>query len=775
MEVGGRLLTFENGRLAGLAGGAVTVRCGDTVLLVTACASRKPREGADFLPLTIDVEEKMYAAGKVPGGFFRREGRPSADAVLMCRLTDRPIRPLFPKGFYHETQVIATILSADSVEQPDVLGIIGASAALAISDIPFDDPLGACRIGLVDGELVVNPTYEESKNGLLDLIVAGTGDAVMMVEAGANQVSESVLVDALRLAQEVNGAIVDLIREMQQKVGKEKWTFEPDPAAAISERAAKDFLGDSVKDALARPGDKQTRQKALDEIEQRLTEALGEEHEARFIRSAFHDAEAEAVREAILEKGQRPDGRDLGDIRPLKSETGLLPRVHGTGLFTRGETQVLSSVTLASLGDAQRIDSLSPEKTKRFLHHYNFPPYSVGEVRRMFTGRREVGHGALAERALMPVVPDEESFPYMIRVVSEVLASNGSSSMASICGATLALMDAGVPIKAPVAGIAMGLITGQDGQAAILADIQGTEDHCGDMDFKVAGTKEGVTALQMDIKVKGITFEVMERALEQARIARLALLDHISETLAEPRGDLSPFAPRMITITIPTDRIGAVIGPGGSVIRKMIDDFGVSIDVADDGTVVIGSADGEGAEKAKEQIEGLTRNVEVGAVFKGTVRRIMPFGAFVQILPGKDGLVHISELADHRVPSVESVVDLGDELEVIVTNVDRMGRIDLSVRALLEARGQVGTDGDGDAAGDGDADGDGGGEPEPPERPPHRPETEQRGGRPPFRDRRGGNRPASETSSRPPERRRRQVGGFRGDRRPPPPQRRPQD
>ncbi len=775
MEVGGRLLTFENGRLAGLAGGAVTVRCGDTVLLVTACASRKPREGADFLPLTIDVEEKMYAAGKVPGGFFRREGRPSADAVLMCRLTDRPIRPLFPKGFYHETQVIATILSADSVEQPDVLGIIGASAALAISDIPFDDPLGACRIGLVDGELVVNPTYEESKNGLLDLIVAGTGDAVMMVEAGANQVSESVLVDALRLAQEVNGAIVDLIREMQQKVGKEKWTFEPDPAAAISERAAKDFLGDSVKDALARPGDKQTRQKALDEIEQRLTEALGEEHEARFIRSAFHDAEAEAVREAILEKGQRPDGRDLGDIRPLKSETGLLPRVHGTGLFTRGETQVLSSVTLASLGDAQRIDSLSPEKTKRFLHHYNFPPYSVGEVRRMFTGRREVGHGALAERALMPVVPDEESFPYMIRVVSEVLASNGSSSMASICGATLALMDAGVPIKAPVAGIAMGLITGQDGQAAILADIQGTEDHCGDMDFKVAGTKEGVTALQMDIKVKGITFEVMERALEQARIARLALLDHISETLAEPRGDLSPFAPRMITITIPTDRIGAVIGPGGSVIRKMIDDFGVSIDVADDGTVVIGSADGEGAEKAKEQIEGLTRNVEIGAVFKGTVRRIMPFGAFVQILPGKDGLVHISELADHRVPSVESVVDLGDELEVIVTNVDRMGRIDLSVRALLEARGQVGTDGDGDAAGDGDADGDGGGEPEPPERPPHRPETEQRGGRPPFRDRRGGNRPASETSSRPPERRRRQVGGFRGDRRPPPPQRRPQD
>jgi len=775
MEVGGRLLTFENGRLAGLAGGAVTVRCGDTVLLVTACASRKPREGADFLPLTIDVEEKMYAAGKVPGGFFRREGRPSADAVLMCRLTDRPIRPLFPKGFYHETQVIATILSADSVEQPDVLGIIGASAALAISDIPFDDPLGACRIGLVDGELVVNPTYEESKNGLLDLIVAGTGDAVMMVEAGANQVSESVLVDALRLAQEVNGAIVDLIREMQQKVGKEKWTFEPDPAAAISERAAKDFLGDSVKDALARPGDKQTRQKALDEIEQRLTEALGEEHEARFIRSAFHDAEAEAVREAILEKGQRPDGRDLSDIRPLKSETGLLPRVHGTGLFTRGETQVLSSVTLASLGDAQRIDSLSPEKTKRFLHHYNFPPYSVGEVRRMFTGRREVGHGALAERALMPVVPDEESFPYMIRVVSEVLASNGSSSMASICGATLALMDAGVPIKAPVAGIAMGLITGQDGQAAILADIQGTEDHCGDMDFKVAGTKEGVTALQMDIKVKGITFEVMERALEQARIARLALLDHISETLAEPRGDLSPFAPRMITITIPTDRIGAVIGPGGSVIRKMIDDFGVSIDVADDGTVVIGSADGEGAEKAKEQIEGLTRNVEIGAVFKGTVRRIMPFGAFVQILPGKDGLVHISELADHRVPSVESVVDLGDELEVIVTNVDRMGRIDLSVRALLEARGQVGTDGDGDAAGDGDADGDGGGEPEPPERPPHRPETEQRGGRPPFRDRRGGNRPASETSSRPPERRRRQVGGFRGDRRPPPPQRRPQD
>jgi len=760
MEVGGRILTLETGRLAGQADGAVTVRYGETVVLATACASKKPREGADFLPLTIDVEEKMYAAGKVPGGFFRREGRPSSDAVLMARLTDRPIRPLFPKGFFNEIQVVATILSTDRIDQPDILCIIGAAAALTISGIPFDDPFGACRIGLIDGELVVNPTYEEAENGLLDLVVAGTGDAVMMVEAGAREVGEDVIVDALQLAQEVNGAIVDLIREMQGKIGKEKWSFEPDPAMVAAEGAAKEFIGDSVKQALATPADKQGHQNALDEVGTRLAKALGEEHDSRYLRTALHDAEAEAIREAILVEGRRADGRGLDEIRPLNSETGLLPRVHGSALFSRGETQVLSSVTLASLGDAQRLDTIGPETRKRFLHHYNFPPYSVGEVRRMFTGRREVGHGALAERALEPVIPGEEEFPYTLRVVSEVLSSNGSSSMASVCGATLAMMDAGVPIKTPVAGIAMGLITGSDGEAVVLTDIQGAEDHCGDMDFKVAGTADGITALQMDIKVKGISFDVMRRALGQARAARLAILEHIDGVLAGPREDLSPFAPRMLTIKIPTDRIGAVIGPGGSVIRKMIDDFGVSIDVSDDGTVVIGSPDQENADKAKAQIEGLTREVEVGAIFKGKVRRIMPFGAFVQILPGKDGLVHISELSDHRVPSVESVVDLGDELEVMVTNVDRMGRIDLSVRALMEKK----EDGPAEEDPDGDED-----VPERPERPPRREDRPQRGGRPQPADRRGGERPRHRPSPPGPDRGpRRQVGGFRGERRPPP-------
>ena len=761
MEVGGRILTLETGRFAGLADGAVTVRSGETMVLATACASQKPREGGDFLPLTIDVEEKMYAAGKVPGGFFRREGRPSTDAVLMARLTDRPIRPLFPKGFFNEVQVVVTILSTDRVEQPDILGIIGASAALTISGVPFNDPFGACRIGLIDGELVVNPTYEESENGLLDLIVAGTGDAVMMVEAGAKEVGEDVIVDALELAQEVNGAIVDLVREMQDKVGKKKRSFEPDPAMVATQRAARESLGDSVNQALAASGDKQSRQAALDEVGARLAEALGAEHDPRHLRAALHDAEAEAIRDAILRESRRPDGRGLDEIRALSSETGLLPRVHGSGLFTRGETQVLSSVTLASLGDAQRIDSISPETRKRFLHHYNFPPYSVGEVRRMGTGRREVGHGALAERALEPVVPSEEDFPYTVRVVSEVLSSNGSSSMASVCASTLALMDAGVPIKAPVAGIAMGLITGPNGEAAVLTDIQGAEDHCGDMDFKVAGTADGITALQMDIKVRGITFDVMRQALGQARSARLAILEHLTATLGAPREDMSEFAPRMLTMKIPTDRIGAVIGPGGSVIRKMIDDFGVSIDVSDDGTVVIGSPDRDNAEKAKAQIEGLTREVEVGAIFKGTVRRIMPFGAFVQILPGKDGLVHISELADHRVPSVESVVNIGDELEVVVTNVDRMGRIDLSARAVAEAKAggpiTAGTDDDG---GDGTP---------PPPRPPRRDERPQRGDRPRPRDRQDGGgreqRPSPQGDRGP----RRQVGGYRGDRQPSPP------
>ncbi len=686
MELGGRVLELETGRIAGLAGGAVTARYGDTFLLVTATASKKPRSGIDFLPLTIDVAEKAYAAGKLPGGFFKREGRPGTEAILNGRLIDRPLRPLFPKNYHNEVQIIVTVMSSDMVHPYSPIGIIGASAALAISDIPFDDPIGACVIGLLDGELVVNPTYQDLQNSQLDLTVAGTEDAIMMVEASANFVSEAVLLDALELAQEVNGTIVDQIREMQAKVGKTKL---PAPGATpelkAAESAVRAHVGDRIKKALAGSGDKMSRQSAVDEAMDEAMEALSGDHDAVHVQSSLWDLEKEAVRGAILDEGRRTDGRSLEDIRTLASEVGYLPRVHGSAIFARGETQVVSTVTLASLGERQRIDSLSPETENYFMHHYNFPPYSTGETGRFgFTGRREVGHGALAGRALTPVLPNQDDFPYTIRVVSDIVSSNGSTSMASVCGGTLSLMDAGVPISAPVAGIAMGLITGEDGKYAVLTDIQGAEDHTGDMDFKVAGTAEGVTALQMDIKVKGINFKVMEQALEQARTARLKILDHLTETIDQPREELSEFAPRMVTFKVPTDKIGAIIGPGGSVIRGMIEEFGVTIDVSDDGTVVIGSPDQINADKTKEQIDLLTREVEVGAVYKGKAVRLMPFGAFVQILPGKDGLVHISELSEHRVPDVESVVKIGDELEVMVINIDHMGRVDLSARAVIE-------------------------------------------------------------------------------------------
>ena len=686
IEVGGRILELETGRVAQQAGGAVTVGYGDTLLLCTATGSKKPREGVDFLPLTIDVSERAYAAGKLPGGFFKREGRPSTDAILAARLCDRPLRPLFPKDYHNETQIITTIMSADRVNPYAALGIIGASAALTISDIPFNDPVSACVIGLVDGELVVNPTYQELQESLLDLTVAGTADAIMMVEAGAKVVSEDVLLDALELAQEVNSAIVELIREMQDKVGKTKWQVSPKSAAEMkSAEATRSHIGDRLKQALKLPGNKQDRIDAIDNIGDEAIGALAEDHDAAEVKSTFQSMEKEAVRESILNEGRRPDGRSLTQIRPLNSEVGYLPRVHGSAIFTRGETQILNAVTLASAGERQRIDSYSPEDEKFFIHHYNFPPFSTGETGRYgFTGRREIGHGVLAERALQAVIPSKEEFPYTIRSVSEALSSNGSTSMASVCSGSLALMDAGVPIKAAVAGIAMGLITGDGGKYAILTDIQGAEDHSGDMDFKVAGTTEGVTALQMDIKVKGITFEIMREALEQARTARLEILKHMAGTLAAPRSDLSEFAPRMMSMTIPTDKIGALIGPGGSIIRGLIEEYGVSIDVNDDGIVIVGSPDKVNAEKAKIAIEMLTRNVEVGQVYKGKVVRIMPFGAFVQLIPGKDGLVHISELSNERVPDVESVVSIGDELEVMVIKVDHMGRVDLSARAVAE-------------------------------------------------------------------------------------------
>ena len=694
MEVGGRVLEIEHGRVANQAGGAVTVRYGDTMVLATATASKSPRPGADFLPLTVDVAEKAYANGKLPGGFFKREGRPATEAILAARVIDRPIRPLFSKTLHNDIQIIITVLSSDGVNPYSALGIVGASCALAISDIPFHDPIGSCVIGLVDGELVVNPTYQELQTSDLELMVAGTGDATMMVESGANFVSEDVLLDALELAQEVNGAIVEQIEEIRAKVGKEKWEApEVSEEQKAAEQATREFVGEEFIAALKEPGDKATRQARISSVMDGAVDKLGEDHDPTYVRGALYALETEAVRSTILEDGIRPDGRKMDEIRPLHSEVGYLPRVHGSGIFTRGETQIMGVLTLASAGERQRLDNYGIETDKHFMHHYNFPPYSTGEAGRFgFTGRREVGHGALAERALQPVVPSQEEFPYTIRLVSEALSSNGSTSMASVCAGSLAMMDGGIPIKAPVAGIAMGLITGEGGKYAVLTDIQGAEDHSGDMDFKVAGTRDGVTALQMDIKVKGITFEIMQQALEQAKVARLEILDHMGNTIANSRDDLSQFAPRMLSLKVPTDKIGAIIGPGGSVIRGMIDEFGVTIDVQDDGTVVIGSPDQEAAEKAENAIQALTKEVEVGDKYTGRVVRIMPFGAFVQILPGKDGMVHISELAEHRVPDVESVVSIGDQLEVMVINIDNQGRIDLSHRAILE---EANGDGDG--------------------------------------------------------------------------------
>ena len=691
MEIGGRVLAFEHGRVANQAAGSITIQYGDTMLLATAAASKKPRPGADFLPLTVDVAEKSYAAGKLPGGFFKREGRPATEAILASRMIDRPIRPLFSKTIHNEIQIIVTILASDNVNPYPALGIVGASTALAISDIAFNDPIGACVIGLVEGELVVNPTYEELLISDLELMVAGTGDATMMVESGANFVSEAVLLDALELAQEVNGAIVEQIQEIQSKVGKEKWVApELSEEENAAEKATRDLVGEEFIKALNEPGDKVTRQARMDAVMDGTIEKLSDDHDETHVKSTLYALETEAVRSTILEDNIRPDGRKLNELRPLTSEVGYLPRVHGSGIFTRGETQIMGVLTLASAGERQRLDTYGPETEKHFIHHYNFPPYSVGEAGRFgFTGRREVGHGALAERALKPVVPNQADFPYTIRLVSEALSSNGSTSMASVCAGSLAMMDGGVPISAPVAGIAMGLITGDGGKYSILTDIQGAEDHSGDMDFKVAGTRDGVTALQMDIKVKGITFEIMGQALEQARIARLAILDNMENTISSTRDDLSEFAPRMLSLKVPTDKIGAIIGPGGSVIRGMIEEFGVTIDVQDDGTVVVGSPDRENAEKAEAAINALTKDVEVGDKYTGRVVRIMPFGAFVQILPGKDGMVHISELAQHRVPDVESVVNIGDELEVMVINIDGMGRIDLSHRALLEESNHV--------------------------------------------------------------------------------------
>ncbi|MGH2593132.1 MAG: polyribonucleotide nucleotidyltransferase, partial [Anaerolineae bacterium] len=664
--VGGETLTFETGKLAGLAGGAVTVRHGDTVILATATLAEKPREGIDFFPLSVDYEERLYAGGRIPGSFFRREGRPSESAILVSRLTDRPLRPLFPKDMRNDVQVIITSLSSDSEHPIDILAINGASAALVISDAPFYGPVGAVRVGYIDGQLVINPTYTQMAKSRLDLRIAGTADAILMVECGADEVPEDVMVQALLKGHAAMQPLIALQHEMRAKVGKPKDESYPrfgvadDVMSRVTEK-----INSRIRDILINLYDKDARNEALDDLEEEIVTEFAEYFDAQHVKEAFHDRLKSEVRERILRDGIRPDGRRSTDIRPLAAEVDLLPRVHGCGLFTRGETQVLSVATLGTPRDAQELDGLAPIDTKRYMHNYNFPPFSTGEARPLRgQSRREVGHGALAERALIAVLPGMAEFPYTVRVVSEVLSSNGSTSMASVCGSTLALMDAGVPIKAPVAGIAMGLVS-DGGRYTVLTDIQGMEDHLGDMDFKVAGTALGITALQMDIKIKGLNAAILKEALEQARLARLAILDVITGALPAPRADLKPHTPRITTIKINPEKIGAVIGPGGKMVRAIQEETGATIDIQEDGTIYIAATDAPSADAARSRIEALTESAELGRIYTGKVVRTTDFGAFVEIMPGVDGMVHISQLADYHAPTVESVVKVGDEVMVM--------------------------------------------------------------------------------------------------------------
>jgi polyribonucleotide nucleotidyltransferase len=685
VEVAGKRLSFEMGRVAEQANGAVIIRQGDTVVLSTAVMSKEPREGIDFFPLTCDYEEKLYAAGKIPGAFMRREGRPSETAILASRLTDRPLRPLFPEGFRLDVQVISTVLSVDQENDPTILSINGASAALVISDIPFQGPVGAVRMGYLDGQVVVNPAMSRMGDSELDLVVAGTADAILMVEAGAKGVSEQVVLDALAKAHEEIKRICAAQLELQHQVGVEKREWIPSTYPEQMLEIVGEYLALRLDQVLYSPN-KHTREAALDDLRTKTIVELGErfpEH-VEILGKLFDKALKDRVRERIVEEGVRVDGRGLKDVRQITVEVGVLPRTHGSGLFTRGQTQALTIATLGSMQDKQKLDGLTAEEFKRYMHHYNFPPYSVGEARpQRGPGRREIGHGALAERALLPVVPPVEDFPYTIRLVSEILSSNGSTSMASVCGSTLALMDAGVPIKAPVAGIAMGLVT-REGKFAVLTDIQGVEDMLGDMDFKVAGTRDGITALQMDIKVKGLTHEILAQALEQAREARLFVLDKMLAVLPKPRTEMSNYAPRITTILINPDKIRDIIGPGGKMIRKITEETGAQIDVEDDGRVFIAAVDQEAGKKAIDWIKSLTDEVDVGKIYRGKVVRIMPFGAFVEVLPNQDGLVHISKLTDHRVERVEEVVNVGDEIVVKAVEVDSQGRLNLSRQAAIE-------------------------------------------------------------------------------------------
>ncbi len=686
MTWAGRPLVLESGKMAKQADGAVVVQMGETIVLVTVVTAKTIRPGIDFLPLTVDYKERFYAAGKIPGGFFKREGRPTEKETLVSRLIDRPLRPLFPDGFYYETQIIASVLSFDPACSADILGLIGASTALLVSDVPFTDPVGAVRIGRVDGELVVNPTPPQLERSELDLVVAGTKDAIIMVEGEAKGLSEEIMLAALDLAHKQIHQVIDLEKQLAFLIGKPKRQV----SLAVTDTVLAGKVAAAAETRIAealRIAQKLERQAKLDQIlaEVQTSLAPDEAEQQRKIASIFHDLERKRMREIVLQDKKRADGRGPTDIRPITCEVGLLPRTHGSALFTRGETQSLSVVTLGTGEDEQRIDALEGESKRTFMLHYNFPPFSVGETKPLRgPGRREIGHGALAERALKAVMPNKEKFPYTVRLVSDILESNGSSSMATVCAGTLALMDAGVPIAEPVGGIAMGLIK-EGTRVAILSDILGLEDHLGDMDFKVTGTRQGITALQMDMKIGGITTELLKQALQQARAGRLFILDKMQEALSSPRTDLSSYAPRIINIRIRPEKIGALIGPGGKNIRAIVEKTGVKIDVADDGLVSIASTDEAAAQQAIEMIQQTTQEVEVGKIYTGRVRRIMEFGAIVQLGPNTDGLVHISQLASYRVKAVTDILKEGDEVQVKVLEVDKQGKIRLSRKDALPA------------------------------------------------------------------------------------------
>ena len=684
IELGGRTLTMEVGKIAKQANGAVLVRYGDTAVVVAATGTKTPREGVDFFPLTVDFEEKMYAVGKIPGGFIKREGRPAETAILTSRLIDRPIRPMFPEGYHNDVQIVATAVSVDPDNAPDIPAMIGASCALSISDIPFEGPIAGVRVGMIDGQYIINPTIEQAKVSRLNLAVAGTKDAILMVEAGAKEISEDEMLDAIWFGHEEIKKLVEWQEKIMAEVGKPKMevpVYEP-PAELAAEIEA--YGAEQLKAALM-DANKLEREENVARIKAEIADAFMEKYpdNAKDVAYITQKLVKKIVRRTISVDKIRPDGRALDEVRPVTCEVGLLARPHGSALFTRGQTQILNVLALAPLSEAQTLDGLGVELTKRYIHHYNFPPYSVGETKPLRSpGRREIGHGALAERALLPVIPSEEEFPYAIRLVSETLESNGSSSMGSVCASTLSLMDAGVPIKAPVAGVAMGLVKDGD-YFTILTDIQGLEDALGDMDFKVAGTKNGITAIQMDIKIDGINKEIFKQALAQAKRGREHIMGIMLDCIAEPRKELSKYAPKITTIHVDPEKISKIIGPGGKTIKKIVEETGAKIDIEEDGRVYIAAVNSEEAAKAIDMINGITAEAEVGKVYTGKVTRLMAFGAFVEILPGKEGLVHISQLSTERVNKVEDVVSVGDEIVVKVTEIDQKGRINLSRKAVL--------------------------------------------------------------------------------------------